>query len=173
MTERKRARRVKSNMRSVASVMLLGLVLAGCGVYTLNPSGKSSIKTISVEPFENKTNEFGFTDRLTEIVIDAFIKEGTLRVLPSGKADAALVATLNRYEKVPFKFDLSDQVEEYKVVLGLQVSLRNPKDDSELWTERMTQEGVYNASSETEQDGQQRAGARLVEAILNRTTKSW
>lgn len=160
-------------MRPIAAFLSLVILLAGCGVYTLNPAGKSSIKTISVEPFENKTNEFGFTDRLAEIVIDAFIKEGTLRVVPSGKADAALVAVLNRYEKLPFKFDQSDQVEEYKVLLDLQVTLKNPKDDSDIWTEHMTQEGVYNANSETEQDGQQRAGARLVDAILNRTTKSW
>ena len=83
------------------------------------------------------------------------------------------MAVLNRYEKLPFKFDQTDQVEEYKVLLDLQVTLKNPKDDSEIWTEHMTQEGVYNANSETEQDGQQRAGARLVDAILNRTTKSW
>lgn len=37
----------------------------------------------------------------------------------------------------------------------------------------MNQEGVFDAVSETEEDGQSRAGARLVEAILNKTTKSW
>lgn len=159
-------------MRTLVLFFLLAF-LAGCGVYTLNPAGKSAIKTITVEQFENKTTEFGLTDRLTEFVIDAFIKEGSLKVVPSGKGDASLVAVLNRYQKVPAKFDESDQVEEYKVVLDLQVTLKNPKDDSEIWTEPMTQEGVFNANTETEEDGQRKAGGRLVEAILNRTTKSW
>lgn len=159
-------------MRLLVS-FVLALLLTGCGVYTLNPAGKSSIKTITVAQFENKTTEFGLTDRLTEFVIDAFIKEGSLKVVPEGKGDANLVAVLNRYQKLPAKFDENDQVEEYKVVLDLQVTLKNPKDDSEMWTEHMVQEGIYSASSQTEEDGQRAAGSRLVEAILNRTTKSW
>lgn len=162
----------RGGVRVVAAVMLSALV-SGCGVYTLNPAGKSSIKTITVTQFENKTTEFGLTDRLTEFVIDAFIKEGSLKVVPEGKGDASLVAILNRYQKVPSKFDENDQVEEYKVILDLQVTLKNPKDDSDIWTEHMVQEGLFSASSQTEEDGQRAAGSRLVEAILNRTTKAW
>ncbi|MBK7140477.1 MAG: hypothetical protein IPH75_00180 [bacterium] len=156
-----------------ALFVLLTIGLAGCGVYTLNPAGKSAIKSITVEQIENKTTEFGLTDRLTEFVIDAFIKEGSMKVVPEGMGDASLIAILNRYQKLPAKFDENDQVEEYKIVLDLQVTLKNPKDDSEIWTEHMIQEGLYNASSQTEEDGQRAAGNRLVEAILNRTTKSW
>lgn len=172
MRERNRLRCGKPFMRLLVS-FVLALLLTGCGVYTLNPAGKSSIKTITVAQFENKTTEFGLTDRLTEFVIDAFIKEGSLKVVPEGKGDANLVAVLNRYQKLPAKFDENDQVEEYKVVLDLQVTLKNPKDDSEMWTEHMVQEGIYSASAQTEEDGQRAAGSRLVEAILNRTTKSW
>lgn len=172
MRERNRLSCGKPFMRLLVS-FVLALLLTGCGIYTLNPAGKSSIKTITVAQFENKTTEFGLTDRLTEFVIDAFIKEGSLKVVPEGKGDANLVAVLNRYQKLPAKFDENDQVEEYKVVLDLQVTLKSPKDDSEMWTEHMVQEGIYSASSQTEEDGQRAAGSRLVEAILNRTTKSW
>lgn len=159
----------------VALVICLALLVnvAGCGVYTLNPHGSSTFKTISIEPFENKTSEFAFTDRLTEIVIDAFIKEGTLKVVSTANADASLVGVLTRYERVPFKYDQNDQVQEYKIVMDFDVSLRNPKDQTNFWTERMTKEGIYRAADQTDEDGQRSAGEQLVQAILNKTTKSW
>jgi len=145
----------------------------GCGVYSFNPKGKSSIKTIAIEPFENKTSEFGFTDRLTEIVTDAFIKDGNLKVVPSANADAVLIGTLLSYSRAPLRFDLNDQVAEYKVRLEFEVLLRNPQDQSDILKDRFLQEAAYDAVTETEEDGQKRAGEKLVEAILNRTTKSW
>ncbi len=145
----------------------------GCGVYTFNGRGKSSIKTIAIDPFENQTNQFGLTDRLTQIIVEAFINDGTIKVVPKEMADAVLTGQLTRYERVPSKFDLSDRVEEYKVLMDFQVVLKNAKDQSDLWKEQMNQEGIYKADKETEEDGQKAAGKRLVEAILNKTTVSW
>jgi len=149
------------------------IAISGCGIYSFNPKGKSSIKTIAIEPFENKTSEFGFTDRLTEIVTDAFIKDGNLKVVPSANADAVLIGTLLSYSRAPLRFDINDQVAEYKVRLEFEVVLRNPQDQSDILKDRFLQEASYDATTETEEDGQQRAGQKLVEAILNRTTKSW
>ncbi len=149
------------------------LFIVSCGVYTFNPRGSSSIRTIAVQRFENKTDQFGLTDRLTEIVIDAFIADGNIKVVSAEAADAVLVATLTSYSRVAFQFDENDNVQTYKVLLDFDVSLINPSDQSEIWKERMPQEGIYAADSETEEDGQQRAGQRLVESIINKTTKAW
>ena len=157
----------------VTLIIFLTIIYAGCGVYTFNPKGKSDIQNIAIEPFENKTGEFGLADRITEIIIDAFIVDGTMKIVPTENADAYLVGVLTRYERVPHKFDENDQVEEYKVLMNFDIALKNPKDDSEKWRQSLTQEGIYNANEETEEDGQQRAGQRLVEAIINKTTKSW
>ena len=154
-------------------IVILVFIFSGCGVYTFNPRGKSDISNIAIEPFENKTNEFGLADRVTEIVIDAFITDGTMKIVPTENADVYLEGVLTRYQRVPFKFDENDQVEEYKILMDFEIALKNPKDDSDKWRERMSQEGIYNANEETEEDGQKRAGTRLVEAIINKTTKSW
>jgi len=149
------------------------LGISGCGVYTFNPSGKSDIKTIAVEPFENRTSEYGLADRLTDVVIDAFIADGTVKVVPLTGADAVLEAVLTNYERVVSQFDESDQVQTYKVVMNFEVTLRNPRDNSEFWKEQMRQEGIYDANTQTEEYGQNAAGAQLVDAILTKTTKSW
>lgn len=149
------------------------VVSGGCGVYTFNPRGTSSIKTIAVQRFENRTDQFGLTDRLTEIVIDAFIADGNMKVVSADAADAVLAATLTGYRRAPFQFDENDNVQTYKVILDFDVALIKPSDQSEIWRASLPQEGIYAADTEAEEDGQQRAGQRLVEAIINRTTKSW
>ncbi len=166
--------KVKIYMAFFPTVALfMVLLLSGCGIYTFNPGGKSEIGTIAVEPFENKTSEFGLTDQLTEVIIDAFIADGNIKVVSVSQADVVLIGTLLRYDRVPHVFDENDQVQKYKVVMDFEITLKNPDDDSEKWKQKLSQEGIYDAIDETEEDGQKRAGERLVEAILNKTTKSW
>jgi hypothetical protein len=164
---------MRDRILTVTLAACLLIAITGCGVYTFNPRGKSDISTLAVEPFENQTQEYGLTDRLTDVIIDAFIADGNVKIVPPEGADAILTGALLSYERVVEKFDANDQVEEYKVVMDFEIALRNPKDQTEIWKERMTQVGIYNASDETEEYGQQVAGERLVEAVINKTTKSW
>ena len=154
----------------MGAISLLG---AGCGVYTFNPAGKSEIQAIAIERFDNRTAEYDLADRMTDLVIDAFISDGTMKVVSIDNADAVLVGVLTRYDRKPYKYDENDQVESYSVTMDFDVVLINPRDDSEIWREKMIQEGVYSVESETEQEGQEKAVDRLVESIVNRTTKSW
>ncbi len=157
----------------ISVIIVLGLSLSGCGVYTFNPRGKSEISTVAVERFENQTAEYGLEDNMTDLITDALIADGTMQVVSEDLAEAILQGTLVGYDRKPYNYDENDQVASYKVAMIFQVSLTNRGDDTELWTERMTQEGIYLADSETEEDGQQRAIELLIEAILNKTTKSW
>ena len=162
-------------IRSVgtAGLVCLILMLSGCGVYTFNPRGKSTISTIAVEPFENQTPQYGLADQMTETVIDAFIADGSMKVVASDVAEAILAGTLTRYERLVQEFDESDRVAQYKVQIEFDVALKNPADQSDIWTIQLTLDGVYNADDETEEDGQRLVGEQLVEAVLNKTTKSW
>ena len=157
----------------VSLVLAASLLVSGCGVYSLSGRGQSEISTISIEPFENDTNRYELTDRLTETIVDAFISDGNLKVVPGQQADALLQGSLLTYKREPYKFDENDQVQQYKVVMGFQVSLLNPREDTQYWSEQLNMEGIYDANTETEEDGQQRAAQRLVDAIINKTTKSW
>ncbi|MEW5994758.1 MAG: LPS assembly lipoprotein LptE [Candidatus Zixiibacteriota bacterium] len=148
-------------------------VLHGCGVYTFNPRGKSSIRTINIQRFENETGEYGLADEMTDLVTDAFIADGNLRVVAAENADAVLSGTLTQYERRPYQFDENDVVTSYSVDMSFDIALKDPRDGSDIWKEKMTQRGVYLVDSETEEDGRQRAVALLVEAIINKTTKSW
>ena len=167
-------RRLKrSRFVGATGLTCLVMLLSTCGVYTFNPRGKSSITTIAVEPFENQTPQYGLADQMTETVIDAFIAEGSMKVVTVDVAEAVLAGTLTRYERLVQEFDESDQVAQYKVQIEFDVALRNPADQSEIWTIQLTLDGIYDADVETEEDGQRLVGEQLVEAVLNKTTKSW
>lgn len=167
---------VKSMMKKLWSVIFLAsitLLVNGCGIYTFNPGGKSSIKTISVTQIENKTIEAGLSNTMTDLVIDAFIADGNMKVVSESDADAILMGTLTRYDREAYTYDENDVVSQYVVKLVFDVTLKKGGENEDIWAEQFYSEGVYSAADETEDTGQQRAAAKLVDDIINRTTKSW
>ena len=131
------------------------------------------METLAVEPFENQTTQYDLADLMTEAVVDAFITDGTMKVVSPDVAQGLLVGKLTKYERVAQEFDENDQVSRYKVLVGVDVALKNPKDRSDIWSIQVTLDGIYDASTETEEDGQRLVAEQLVEAVLNKTTKSW
>jgi hypothetical protein len=57
--------------------------------------------------------------------------------------------------------------------MTFEVALKKPQTDSDIWTERFNVEGIYDAVDQTEEDGQELAGAQLVRSVLDKSTKSW
>ena len=160
------------NKFRIVLICCLPILLAGC-VYTFNPKGKSSIKSIAIERFTNRTGEFGLEDIMTDQIIDAFIADGNLKVVEAEYADALLSGSLTAYERRPYNPDENDVVEDYSIRMYFDIKLTNPVDNTEIWTARINQQGIYNINNEQESDGQQRAITFLVEDIINRTTQSW
>lgn len=152
---------------------LFTLSLTGCSVYTFNPKGKSSIKSIAVERLENKTSEFGLEDIMTDQIIDAFIANGNLKVVEREYADAVLSGSLTRYLREPYNPDENDRVENYAIKMYFDITLLNAANDSLIWNAQINQTGIYNLETETEETGQNAALKLLVEDIINRTTKNW
>lgn len=147
-------------------------MLSGC-FYSMNPRGAVTVKTMAVERFLNDTAEFGLADQMTDAIITAFIADGTIKVLPREQAEAVLLGTLTRYQRRPYEYDANDQVTSYAVEMDFAVQLKEPANDSLIWLERFSQRGVYILETETEEEGRQKALVHLVQAIINRTTKSW
>src|SRR3990172_12742664 len=156
---------------AILTLSMCALFLTGCP-YTLNPRGSVTIKSVAVERFQNDTPEFGLADQMTDAIITAFIADGTMKVLPKEQAEAVLFGTLTRYQRRPYEYDENDQVTSYAVEMDFDIQLKKPAGDSLIWDERMSQGGVYNLTSESEEIGRQRALELLVQAIINRTTKS-
>jgi hypothetical protein len=156
----------------VITLVLAGLT--GCGIYSFSPGGKSSIKSIAVTQFENETIEVGLSTTMTDLVVNAFIMDGNLKVVSENEAEAVLQGTLSSYTREPHTFDEADNVSRYavRIVFGI-VLKKGGGSDEEIWKQSFTSEGIYLADEEAEEDGQSRAAQKLVIDIINRTTKNW
>lgn len=157
----------------IIACLLVSLLVSGCGVYSFTPRGKSDIKSVAVERFDNETAEYGLEDQVTDQIVDALIADGTLKVVALEQADAVLSGILTNYDRKPAGFDENDQVENYRVTIGFDIVLKKVADDSEIWKEKISQNGVYDIDTETEDVGRQKAVELLVQEIINKTTKSW
>ena len=166
----------KSDSLAAVGSMVLSVVLltlSGCGIYTFNPGGKSDIEAIAVQRFENTTEEYGLADQVTDLIIDEFIADGTMAVVSEENADAVLVGKLVEYEHKPLTYDASDQVSRYEVLMTFDVALKKPNSDDNIWSQRMRQQGQYDVAEQTEDDGRQQAIRLLIDAIIDKTIRSW
>ncbi len=157
----------------ILTVIFFLFLYSSCSVYTFNPKGKSSYSSIAIARFENRTAEFDLAERLTNDIIDAFIADGTFKVLPEENAEILLYGTMSRYRRLPYTFDENDQVQTYKVEIDFDIKLKSGKDDSEIWAETMNKIASYDVETETEEDARQKVILLLIESIINKTTKSW
>jgi hypothetical protein len=166
----------KSNYANLIAGILTGCVLllvTGCGIYTFNPGGKSDIEAIAVQRFENSTDEYGLASQVTDLVIDAFLADGTMKVVSEDNADAVLIGKLVGYEHEPLTYDENDQVTRYEVIMSFDIALKKPNSDDDIWSQRIRQQGSYDTDEQTEEDGRQQAIQLLIDAIIDKTIRSW
>jgi hypothetical protein len=154
--------------------LLLAVLVAGCGPYSFNPAGRQAYSNIAVPLFENRSSEYGIREALTEGVIDGFIQDGTLPVVNERRADVVLRGTVVNYVRRPYTYDAQEQVQEYRVYITISARLEDPVKRKVLWEEpQLSQWGEFEAATETEDQGKQRAIGKLAEDIVNRTVKGW
>ena len=162
-------------MKAIAGVVILCMMVlvCGCGVYSFSASGKKPFSSVSISQFDNKTIEYQLADRLTDAVINAFISDGTVPVREASKAEAAMTGTVTEYRREAYTYDKQDIVSQYAANVRIHVKVVKANTDEVIWEEDFYAQGVYSPSTETEEDGQNKAIAILKGNILDRTTKSW
>ncbi len=157
-------------MRAVI-VVCVGLIFAGC--YSFSSSSLGGVKTVAIPQFDNKTTQYGIQDDLTSKVTERFIADNTLKVVAQSDADAVLRGEIVKYERVPYTYDAASNVAEYKVNIYVNVVLERKGGKSLYEKSNMLGFGVYNATSQTEDDGKSAAIDKLAQDIVDETTKTW
>lgn len=153
-------------------VLLCTVSMTGC-FYSFKNSGGALVESISVSQLENRTSQAGVSDRLTELIVDALVSDGRIDVVQQSASEATLSGALISYRRDAFKFDETDQVSLYAIKLTVELTLSKTESEEEIWKATINNSGVYDAQSESEEDGQLRAAELLVVEIMNKTTRSW
>jgi hypothetical protein len=129
--------------------LLPAMLLCGCG-YTTRSMVGSKYKTIAIELFKSSidiTSEpqanRGFTTYrpaletdITKKVKERFLFDGNFRIAREDEADVILKGKLTDYRKDAVRYDAQDNVEEYRVSIGVTISLMERADKKPVWSDQ-------------------------------------
>jgi HD-GYP domain-containing protein (c-di-GMP phosphodiesterase class II) len=154
---------------------LLFLILAtvSCGIYTFSASSLGGIKYISIPILDNQTTEYGLAELLTSETSQAFISDNTLKVVPEAQADAILRGAVVSYSREAYTYTAGETVQQYICRIGIKVKLEKADSDKAIWEDNLSDIGIFDAATETEDNGKERAVQKLVDQIINKTVKNW
>lgn len=184
---------IRSNGVKRAALIFYALALTlvlGCG-YTTGSLLPSHLKTIYVDNFANKidisrepSDKYGYEmyrsgmeSDITKAVINKFIFDGNLSIVRSEEADLILTGELINYTKEPLRYDTSDNVEEYRVLVSVNMELKDTTTGKSMWKENgFTGESTYwitGPVAKSENSAVQAAIDDLADRIVEKTTEGW
>ncbi len=127
---------------------VITLSLTGCG-YTTGSLLPGYLKTIHVDNFKNliditdePTDKVGYRIyrpeleiEVTNAIIDQFIFDGHLLIVDEDEADLVLTGDLIDYYKQPLSYTSMDDVEEYRIIIAVNMVLKDKVRDRIRWKE--------------------------------------
>jgi outer membrane lipopolysaccharide assembly protein LptE/RlpB len=134
------------------AIVLTAALLAGCG-YSTRGHLPADVRTVAVPVFANRTTKPAVETEMTRALADAFATDGRLRVVGREAADALLEGEVTGYELVSIAFDLTANVRKYRLVVTMNVRLRDMRRNTVLFQQQGLSEkadfNVSGAGSET------------------------
>jgi len=110
-------------MRRVGLLALA--LLGGCG-YHLAGRGDAvpkGARTVGIEVFRNRTQEYGLEVRLQRAIEDEFRRRGTLDVVPEAEADLVLRGEIASFTSRPVAFSATDEAVQYQGIIRIGMRL--------------------------------------------------
>lgn len=171
-------------MRKSWLMVFILLLICGCG-YTTGSLLPAHIKSVAVPTFTNKTYEPGLETDITRKVIERFIFDGNLKIATEEKADVILLGEVVGYERVPLRYKDNDIVEEYRVVLTVNLIFKDLVKNKVIWEEKEFKgeytyytsaaqaTGAAGTSASSETEAREKAILDLARNIVNRTVEGW
>ena len=156
-------------------VFLIPIVLAGCG-YTTSTIKGAGISSIYVPMFKNQTYEHNVHVTVTDAVINELILDGNLRLVKQEEADTILEGQVIRYKTEPLGYDKNNDVEQYRMVVTVQVVFRNLKKDKIIWTQTIEGSTAYYTSGRlgmSEKAAADKAIENLARNIVSEVVNFW
>jgi len=132
------------------------------------PSKKAipdDIQKVSIPVFINKTGQPSVESLLTKKVVQDFIVDGRLQVVPKEQADAELTGTVQRYDRIVLARDVNQVPQEYKLQIAVDIDFTDLKTGKQLWTTKS--EISLTPGVDTPPDGYDSTNTRSLREFTN------
>lgn len=159
----------------LASVLCFG----ACGHYSFSGSLPSHLRTVAIEPFDDRTSEFGVREMLTEALEQKFTEDNTLKMSNLDAADAVISGAILRISDRPDAVTREEAVSNYRVFVAVRVAFTDRRSEEVIWDNDgrdLSQWGIYDFSQgdpELRNQALQEATDKLAEDILNKVIGGW
>jgi outer membrane lipopolysaccharide assembly protein LptE/RlpB len=165
-------------VKRIYYLFLLLLFLSGCS-YSVYTSEYPHLKTILVQPFENKTVEFTLGQDAQNSLVNAFMKDGRLKI-NTQNPDAELRGEILDFRKRIFSYDNAGNVEEYQIQILFSVTFYDLKLNNEIYANKnLLLTRTYNPTSDninvekTEEEAINKILSNLFDDIIKNTLENW
>lgn len=157
---------------SRAVIALLALLSTGESCrYDVRVPVPAHIGSIYIAPFQNRTQQEGLEGWVTEAVIERFVTNGRLAVLPDrDRADAELIGEIIEYRRIPISWDQTNTVVQYRVQFRARIRFVDRLQGATLQDEILEGVTTYSVISqppETERDAILRAADEMARDALS------
>jgi outer membrane lipopolysaccharide assembly protein LptE/RlpB len=160
-------------IRRAALLGLAVLLASGCG-YSLRPTLPAGIKSVHVPVLENRTQEAGIEDLVTQALTQAVVTSARVKLATRETADASLEGAIITYSVTPLAYDRSANVTQFRVVIGLSLTLRDLRKEAVIWRQDRIEDradfqvaGQVSRTIVREDDALRRAAVDVARAIVS------
>jgi len=176
------------------AVSCLLLIVSGCG-YTTRSMISNRFRSIYITPFVNKidfTQETALASKykvnrplleseITKAVIAKYVFDGNVRPQDKESADLTLKGELVEFRRDPLRYTENNDVEEYRINIVVNISLRDNRENKVVWEENgFTGDSSYftsfatgNVTIKSEDTAITDAVKDLARRIVERTVEQW
>ena len=161
--------------------LMIGFILCLLTVnscsYSVYSNSLPHLKTIAIEQFENKSEEFELEEDLWNYLNSEYNSDGRLRVV-SLSADCALEGVIMDYSR---KIDTYDEsgIEEYNVKLLFRLSFKDLTTGEMIWEkDSLILSEVYSEADEmaeyrSEEAAREAVYEKLFDEVMKNTLEQW
>lgn len=153
-----------------AAALLAALPLLRCAYSFSGATLPPHLRTVAVPLFDNRSPEFGVDQRLTDAVIEAVNKDGTLKISDPGSADCVVRGALLRVEDRAGQYDARETASTFRVTLTVQAAFEDLRKKTVIWQNTFSAFGTYTDDREA---GFAEAVEKLTTDIVNRMVSNW
>jgi len=176
-------------MKRYASLLLLSLLLAGCG-YHIRADGEPvgiQLESLAIPMFSSSSSEIGFEADFTKVIRQEFISHGRVPLVPEEKAQAVLIGKIQDIRADPLTYRSQDftvggytstyeVTKSRKLRVRLEVQLVDRRQGKVIWRETaMEEQASYSISADplemrySERQALEKIAGRLAKRIYLRT----
>jgi outer membrane lipopolysaccharide assembly protein LptE/RlpB len=164
----------RRGLLAVLLAPMASVALGGCG-YSLRTSLPPGIQSIHVPVLENRTQEPGIEDFITQALTQAVAQSGRVRIARNAQdADAVLEGAVVEYRLNALSFNRSANVTSYRLIIGLSLVFKDLKQNQILWKQDRIEEradflvsGQVTQTLAREELAVQRAAVDVARAIVS------